>query len=67
MPEFAGQTNGELHNYPGVPKGDPLPAEFAKTPRHGYYAWISYTVAQVGRLLDALEKEGLSDNTAIVL
>ena len=66
-PDFAGHTNGELHNYPGVPKGDPLPADFAKTLRHGYYACISYTDAQVGRLLDALDKEGLADNTVIVL
>ena len=67
VPEFAGHTNGELHNSPGVPKGDPLPADFAKTLRHGYYACISYTDAQVGRLLDALDQEGLADNTVIVL
>jgi len=66
-PEFAGHTNGELHNYPGVPEGEPIPAEFAKELRHGYYACISYTDAQIGRLLDALEKEGLKDNTVIVL
>jgi len=66
-PEFAGHNNGELHNYPGVPKEEPIPAEFAKTLRHGYYACISYTDAQIGRLLDALEKEGLADNTIIVL
>ena len=57
-PEFAGHTNGELHAYPGVPKENPIPAEFAKTLRHGYYACISYIDAQVGRLLDALDKEG---------
>lgn len=66
-PEFAGHTNGELHAYPGVPAGNPIPAEFAKTLRHGYYACISYMDAQVGRLLDALDQEGLSDNTIIVL
>ena len=66
-PEFSGHTNGELHNYPGVPKGEPIPADFAKQLRHGYYACISYTDAQVGRLLDALEREGLADNTVIVL
>ena len=66
-PRFAGHTNGELHNYPGVPKEDPIPAEFAKTLRHGYYACISYTDAQIGKVLDALDKEGLSDNTIIVL
>lgn len=66
-PEFAGHVNGELHAYPGVPKGNPLPDEFARTLRHGYYACISYTDAQIGRLLDALDKQGLSDNTIIVL
>jgi iduronate 2-sulfatase len=66
-PEYAGHTNGELHAYPGVPEGNPIPADFAKTLRHGYYASISYIDAQIGRLLDALDKEGLADNTVIVL
>ncbi len=66
-PAFAGHVNGELHNYRDVPKDNPIPADFAKTLRHGYYACVSYTDAQVGRLLDALEKEGLADNTVIVL
>ena len=66
-PAFAGHSNGELHSYANVPKEDPIPADFAKQLRHGYYACISYTDAQVGRLLDALEKEGLSENTIIVL
>ena len=60
-------SNGELHSYAGVPKGNPIPADFAKKLRHGYYACVSYTDAQVGRLLDALDKEGLADNTVIVL
>lgn len=66
-PAFAGHSNGEIHAYPNVPEGNPIPADFAKTLRHGYYAAISYTDAQIGRVLDALEKEGLSDNTVIVL
>jgi iduronate 2-sulfatase len=66
-PAFVGHTNGELHAYPGVPKEDPIPADFAKTLRHGYYACISYTDAQIGKVLDALEKEGLAENTIIVL
>ena len=65
-PAFAGHDNMELHSYANVPKGNPLPADFAQTLRHGYYACISYTDAQVGRLLDALEKEGLAGNTVIV-
>ncbi len=66
-PKFAGHNNGELHNYPGVPTENPIPADFAKTLRHGYYACISYTDAQIGKLLDALDNEGLADNTIIVL
>ena len=66
-PEYAGHQNGELHGYLGVPQENPIPADFARTLRHGYYACVSYTDAQVGRLLDALESEGLAENTVIVL
>ena len=66
-PEFAGHQNSELHAYSDVPTENPIPADYAKKLRHGYYACISYTDAQVGRLLDALDKEGLADNTIIVL
>lgn len=34
---------------------------------HGYYACVSYVDAQIGRLLDAVEEEGLADNTIVVL
>ena len=66
-PEFAGTDNGELHTYYTCPRGNPIPAAFAKELRHGYYACVSYTDAQVGRLLAALEKEGLAGNTIVVL
>ena len=66
-PAFVGHMNSELHAYPGVPEGNPIPADFAKTLRHGYNACISFTDAQIGRLLDALEKEGLAASTVIVL
>ena len=66
-PAFAGHDNSELHSYSNVPQGNPIPADFAKTLRHGYYACISYVDAQVGRLLEALDHEGLADQTVIVL
>jgi iduronate 2-sulfatase len=66
-PAFAGHKNAELHNYPGVPAEEPIPADVARTLRHGYYACISYTDAQIGRLLDALDAEGLADDTIVVL
>ena len=34
---------------------------------HGYFACVSYTDAQIGRVLQALEASGASDNTIIVL
>lgn len=34
---------------------------------HGYYASVSYIDAQVGRLLDELNRLGLSENTIVVL
>ena len=65
-PAFAGHDNGELHSYANIPKDNPIPTDLAKTLRHGYYACVSYTDAQVGRLLDALDREGLADNTIVV-
>lgn len=66
-PPFAGHENGELHSYANCPKGNPIPKDFAKKLRHGYYACVSYTDALVGRLLDALDQEGLAANTVVVL
>jgi arylsulfatase A-like enzyme len=66
-PAFAGHDNGELHSYANVPKGNPIPDDFAKKLRQGYYACASYTDANVGRLLDALNKEGLAGSTVVVL
>lgn len=34
---------------------------------HAYYACVSYIDAQIGLLLDALEEEGIADNTLVVL
>ena len=73
-PVFASDNDsGELRSYSNIPprgkKGEftALPDELAKQLRHGYYAAVSYTDANLGLLLDALDREGLADNTAIVL
>ena len=39
----------------------------ARTLIRGYYACVSYTDAQIGKVLDALESEGLSNKTIIIL
>jgi len=39
----------------------------ARLLKHGYYACISYVDAQIGRVLDALDRLGLRENTIVVL
>ncbi len=67
-PDEAIHNFGELRNYAAVPKTGPVSNEMARTLIRGYYACVSYTDAQeVGRLLDALDATGLSENTIVVL
>ena len=35
--------------------------------RHGYYACVSFIDAQIGRILNALDEQGLHDNTIVIL
>ena len=57
----------ELRTRHGIPKSGPIGEELAKTLLHGYYACVSYVDAQIGLMLDALEEEGVLDNTIIVV
>ena len=66
-PAYVGNGSGELRRYAGVPDKGPVPADLARTLVQGYYACVSYTDAQVGRVLDALDPLGLRDNTIVVL
>ena len=66
-PELALTNWGELRNYHGIPKEGPVLDSLARTLIHGYYASVSYTDAQVGRVLDELDRLGLTDNTMVVL
>ncbi len=68
---------GELRGYTDIPPltsftdqksyGLTLPVDKQKELIHGYYAAISYTDANVGKLLDALDSLGLTKSTIIVL
>jgi iduronate 2-sulfatase len=58
---------GELRAYRGVPKQGPVSDEMARKLIHGYYACVSYTDAQIGRLLDELQRLGIADKTVVVL
>ena len=45
----------------------PLSKAYSKKLIHAYYASVSYIDAQVGKVLKELEKQGLAENTIIVL
>ena len=66
-PPYAPTSWGELRNYEGMPEKGPVPDETARKLIHGYYAATSYMDAQVGRVLEALDKSGLAKNTIVVL
>lgn len=57
----------ELRVRHGIPKSGPIDAELATTLRHAYLACVSYVDAQIGRMIEALEEEGLRDNTIIIV
>lgn len=71
-PIMALNTLRELRGYTdfrGAPRPDQgsLTEEQARLLRHGYLASVSYIDAQVGRLLDELDRLGLRGNTIVVL
>jgi arylsulfatase A-like enzyme len=50
-----------------IPAKGPLSDEMARNLIHGYYACVSYTDAQIGKLLDELDRLDMADNTIVVL
>jgi iduronate 2-sulfatase len=66
-PAYAPQFGGELRQYRGIPERGPLDEALQRTLIHGYYAAMSYMDAQLGRVLDELDRLGLADNTIIAL
>ncbi|WP_236972741.1 sulfatase [Membranihabitans marinus] len=67
MPDLALHNFGELRKYHGIPATGTLNDSITRNLIHGYYAAVSMIDAQVGKLLDALEENGLSENTIVVL
>lgn len=69
-PQVARKRGGEIRNYFPVPdKRDP--AEISETVKrkliHGYYASTSYVDAQIGKVIAALDKLDLANDTIVVL
>ncbi len=70
-PQIAYHNSPELRSYSDIPEAfnemDVLDTEKQRELIHGYYACVSYIDAQIGKLLDQLEKTGLDKNTIVVL
>jgi iduronate 2-sulfatase len=70
-PKFAYHSFGELRAFSDIDDdlniGDKLPEAKQRELIHGYMACVSYIDAQLGFLLDELEKRGILEDTVIVL
>ena len=67
-PSLSTNDSRELRTqYRQVPPKEPIPEEMARRLTHGYLACISYVDAQIGRVLDALDRLKLSGRTVVVL
>lgn len=65
-PPFASTSWGHPRTYTDFPnKGEPS-EELVRELTRGYAACVSYVDAQVGRVLDELDRLGLRDNTIVV-
>ncbi len=67
MASMALANFGELRKYHGIPQEGLLNDSISINLIHGYYAAVSMIDAQLGKLLDALERFGLAKNTIVVL
>ena len=66
-PEVALTDWDELRAYASVPQQGEVDEVLARRLIHGYRACISYTDAQIGKVLDELDRLDLRKNTIIVL
>jgi len=57
----------ELRVRHGIPKSGPIGPQLARTLKHAYLASVSYVDSQIGRMLAALERAGVRDNTIIIV
>ena len=57
----------ELESYQGIPSDDELTGEQVLELIHGYFAAVSFVDAQVGKLLDELDRLQIRNNTIVAL
>lgn len=66
-PGFSGHDSGELRRYTDQSQHGDISEDQQRRVRQAYYACVSYVDAQIGRVLDELDRLGLSDNTIVSL
>ncbi len=66
-PKQSIHSSGEMRAYAAIPAKGPVSEETARNLIHGYYACVSYADAQIGKILDELDRLEISDNTIVVL
>jgi arylsulfatase A-like enzyme len=60
-------TWGEMRAYVGIPSRGPVSEATARDLIRGYHASVSFVDAQIGRLLDELDRLKLADDTIVIL
>lgn len=66
VPQIALHESREVKGYGGMSRERAITSDEVRHLRHGYYASITFLDAQLGKILDALEAAGHSENTIIV-
>lgn len=67
-PQVSQKRGGEIAAYRPIPEGrEAFSPELTRQLIHGYYASTSFVDAQIGRVLDELDRLGLTQNTIVVL
>lgn len=63
----SGEFNGYMMGDEKASLEKPVSDAYERKLKHAYFAAVSYVDAQVGKVLDELEKLGLAENTIVVL
>ena len=66
-PNQSHHSFGELRHYHGIPREGRVSDSLAVNLIRAYYACVSYVDAMIGNVLNALEEQGLNDNTIVIL
>ena len=67
VPAFALHDSRGIRGFDDIPSEGPIPESKAKELIRAYRACVSFTDAQIGVLLDALDRHGLSKSTVVAV